>query len=494
MHNAMYDLVQLRRYGTVLPRFIWDTMLVDRAVHSGLYDAYALDDLARRYLGEYMDKTEQKGFQNATEMSPKAKTYAANDAMKTLRIALLQRNQPASMLQVYTGVDAPFIFPALDFQPVRVDVDAWKKLNLAHQAEADRLQGELGINVQSPVQVKTKAASLGIVLPDTAATTLAAWKGTPFIDAVLEARRYRMAVSTYGQKWLENYVEPDGLVYSSWKITGAETGRPSSSNPNMQNIPSRAMPIYRTLFMSKHYKMIVADVSQQEPRILAHFSRDPELMKAFNNGEDLHLYVAKAIFNNPNLTKEKNHKERDIGKVINLATSYGMAAKGLSRKLGNTREDAEAILSKYFMRFRGVFSWIAMQRRSAYRDGYVSTAGGRRVYINPYNNSWENNAINAPIQGSAADFTKTWIRNIWELSNERGVPYSVMAMVHDEVLLDPEKKDLEATLKIEADAFEMTALSMFPTVPFKQDVETGRRWSCKSAPETDEEEINDEEE
>lgn len=232
-HNMLYDLKQLMRFVEIKPRPIWDTMLVEQSMFGGYYQNFGLRDLTRRYLGIVMSKEVRSEFQDSVEMTPDMKTYAALDAKYTLQIALMQRerHEGAPGYSAYRDIDEKMIWPLLDIQGVPVDVEAWTKSTNEFQAIADNLQDTLGINVNSQAQVLKACAKAGIHIADTKAATLEAYSDVPLIADILKTRMYRKAVSTYGLKWLEKYVEDDGKVYSSWHITGAETGRMSSSNP-----------------------------------------------------------------------------------------------------------------------------------------------------------------------------------------------------------------------------------------------------------------------
>lgn len=490
-HNCLYDLRQLMRFANIKPRFIWDIMLVEQSMFGGLYIKYSLKDMVRRWLQIQMDKEVRDEFSTATEMTKEMKQYAAKDANYTLQIAIKQRElYDGPLLNPYKNIDEPCIWPILDMPGIRVNTEGWRSLVEGFQEKVDQLQGDLGINVMSGAQVKAAVKKIAHVqLANTQADTLNEFKDIEFVAKILEARMYRKAVSTYGLKWIERYVESDGKVYASYHINGAETGRFSCSDPNMMQIPARRMPQYRTLFIaSPNSYILVSDISQQEPRILAHESKDKHLLDAFNQKEDLHLYVARSIFNDQKMTKDD--PRRFVGKTINLGTSYGLTEYGLSRRLGISEDEAGGFLRQYFARFSGVFSWIALQRQAAFEQEYVKTVSGRRVWLNLYDRQWENNAINAPIQGGAADFTKMWIRNYWKNCNDRGLPYVLVANVHDELVLDVPASIYKQEKSALLDAFNETAEFLFPDIPFVEDTERGHTWACKQMPE----DVNDEDE
>lgn len=484
MSNAVYDLTQLRRYVDIQPRYIWDTEIVERCSFGGLYDTFSLKDQARRWLDLYVEKETREEFSSERrEMTPQMEEYAARDALTTMEVFKRQEEylDGTRALEAYNLIDEPAIWPTLDMQPMRVDVGGWEKNVHGYMRIAEEIQSEIGVNVLSSQQVVKALAKNGIHVQNAQAGTLEEYADHEFVAKILEAKKYRKAISTYGLSWLEKYIEDGDLVYASWRVTGAETGRRSCSNPNLQQIPARKMPEYRDLFISKHGRMMVADVSAQEPRILAYHSQDPALLEALRNGEDVHQTVANAI-----------HRDRGTGKIINLATSYGMTAHGLSKKLNITEQEATSLLNAYFTRFRGVLSYISLQRSVARRLGYVTTVSGRPVYMNPHDYQWENNAINAPIQGGAGDFSKMWERKIWEGCRSAGVPYSVCGLVHDEIIIDPPKEVYKITKQIEIEAFEQTAQTLFPGVPFLQEMKSGKKWSCKKLSEDELDEYEEE--
>jgi DNA polymerase-1 len=484
-HNALYDLRQFRRYAEIEPRFIWDTMLAEQSMYGGLYQNFALGDLSRRWLGERMDKEVREEFFTKRTITQQMKRYAADDVVKTERIALLQRStfldDPA--FKPYLYADEPMIFPMLDLQGFRVDVDGWLKMVAEFARCGELIQDELDFNVRSGPQVIAALKKLErLHLPNTQNETLIEYADRPTVSAIIEARMYLKASSTYGIKWLEENVEGDGKVYSDYHITGATTtGRMSSSDPNMQNIPARKLPVYRERFIASPGHIIgVWDVSQQEPSITAYHSQDKRLLEALRSGESTHLAVARAIFDNPNLSKKTHKAEYDLGKAINLGLTYGLTEHGLSARTNLTPEEAAVMIRKYFMKFSGVHSYIQTQRRNAFRDGYVSTALGRRSYINPYDRKWENNAINSPIQGGAADFTKIWGRKVWEKENEHGLPHTTVAFVHDETVYDTPREIARETKPLIQEAFDETAEFLYKNIPFAVEYEYGHTWAAKS--------------
>lgn len=479
-HNALYDLRQMRRYATIAPRTIWDTMLVERSAYGGYYQNFSLADLTRRWLGIRMIKEVRSEFEDATTMTKDMKQYAANDAVRTLEIA---RKQMVLSMQVYFNEDEPMIFPLLDMPGIPVDTDGWKAMASTFEQRGKELEAELGFNVYSQRQVLSALRARGLHLIDTRAETLKELEEHDTVKKVLEARMYRKASSTYGVKWVDKNVEADGLVYSSYHITGAETGRMSSSSPNMQQIPSRTLPEYRKMFKAQPgYVIMVSDVSQQEPRILAYESKDAELLAVLERGESTHLAVARAIFHDDTITKADTEKYM-IGKTVNLGTAYGLSEYGLAVRLHITEQEAATFLTDYFHKFKDVLVWINKMRKDAYLKGYVTTASGRRIYINRYDHQWQNNAINAPIQGGAAGNTKTWVHGIWKRCLAQSLPYSVVGIVHDEVVQHVPREMVKTYRTLTEAAFQDSSTKLFPGVPFVVETEFGKSWACKNMKE-----------
>jgi DNA polymerase-1 len=205
------------------------------------------------------------------------------------------------------------------------------------------------------------------------------------------------------------------------------------------------------------------------------------LRAVFTNKEDIHLSVTRAIYGDD--TIKKSDPRREIGKMINLATSYGMSAKEMAKRIGITEDEADKFLRAYFNRFPDVDNFIARSRMLAQKKGYVETVMGRRVWMNEHNYQVNNNAINAPIQGSAADFTKVWINTFRTYCDRMNIEFPVVMVIHDEVVMDI-PKDKESDYKIALDtSFKDTANKLFPTVPFEYEIFGGKSWACKKGEE-----------
>jgi DNA polymerase-1 len=222
-------------------------------------------------------------------------------------------------------------------------------------------------------------------------------------------------------------------------------------------------------------------VQAQEPRCLAYLSGDKVLRKVFEDKQDIHLAVARAVFQDDSITK--NDPRRDIGKVINLATSYGMTAKGLAERLRITELEAEQFLKNYFDKFFGVRMFIDRQRDIARRQEYVESVTGRRVWVNPYSFQADNNAANSPIQSSAADFIKMWMNKFWTLCNTESLEYPVTMSIYDELVLDVPTEQVSVYKELLTQSADITAKELFGDIDFPIDIKVGNTWAAKKEDE-----------
>lgn len=492
-HNAMFDLNHLRRFTTFRQRPIWDTMLVEQNLFGGYYDSFALKDLSRRWLQKPMLKETVQLFIIGTKMNKEMEQYATLDALTAVQCARAQMNyikEHDREMDSYHKIDEPALWAVLDLPPVKINVDGWLALAEENEKLAAQAEDGLGFNPRSPKQTKdalekvlrtsvknTEAGTLDILLER--ATEKENKKAMALIEKLLEARMYSKAAKTYGKSWVEQHVEEGNLVYPNYLITQAETGRMAARSPNVQNIPARRMPAFREQFITSYAggTMLVVDVAQQEPRCLAYMSKDEELIKALLAREDLHLSVARTIFNEPAMTKDD--PRRFIGKTINLGTSYGLTAVGLARRIKVSEDEAQRFLTHYFNRFRAVADWTHRQHSMGQRLGYVATPIGRRVWINPYSKQAMNNTINAPIQGGAADMTKYALAFLHKETKRLGLPYGVCLIVHDEMVADLPKGTIKEYKALQKEAWSEAGKQIIPGIPVEVDMYTGNSWAAK---------------
>jgi len=277
----------------------------------------------------------------------------------------------------------------------------------------------------------------------------------------------RKAAETYGDSWLEQHIEDGEYVYPSWRVVGAETGRMACADPNMQNIPARNMPIYRSFFIASDGNVLqVADVNQQEPWFSAFLSEDPVLMHELQNRIDLHQVTADLFGVERNPT----------GKAINLGLNYGMTEYGLSAKVGISVEAARAGIMARDRRYRQLTGWKGQRKNEARRHYKVNTVSGRPVWVNPYLEGWDRNAINAPIQGSAADHTKLALVNLHKKCKQAGVPFAVSMIVHDEMVQDVPQTHAAIYANLLAEAWNDASAALAPGMPITVEVMQGENW------------------
>jgi len=486
-HNSLFDLVHLRRWVRFKPRPVYDTLLIETDIFGGYYDEFGLDDLARRWLRYRLPKGTRDAFAGTETMTPEMEQYAASDAVATIQIFSEQAKylrQNADDLRCYWEIDEPAVWAAMDMKPIRVDVDGWLALSEEHSHMSEQIRQELDFNPGSPQQTKKKLASLLARSPkDTRHETLKAIADNVMLGPaselaadIIEYRTYKKASSSYGKQWIEKNVEDGDLVYPGWRITGAETGRMASRNPNAQNIPARKMPKFRSLFKPLPGEiLIVADVSAQEPRIAAWWSKDEVLLGALAAGD---VYAP---------VMDVSGVDRDTAKTIFLGLLYDLSEHGLSNRLHISKPDAKKLMQKVLGKLKGVAIWKHKAKAQAYQREYALTPTGRKVWLNLYHQQWERNSVNAPIQGGAADMTKKAL--VWLHQQPE---FHVSLIVHDEIVASVPLDIAESYARLVVDAWMEAGHYVIPGVPVHADVKIGSNWGIKQAKSDIEEEGEEE--
>lgn len=262
----------------------------------------------------------------------------------------------------------------------------------------------------------------------------------------------------------------DDIVYSLWE---------HKVSRNLQNIPSKKEPYFRTLFIADKGEWVsVMDVAQQEPRILAVLSNDKFLWEILLKGMSPHLELGKVLYDDPDFNKKDPRYA--VAKSTNLGLDYGLTATGLARNTGIPLKEAERVLKVYFDTFPGVGEYISKYRQSAYRLGYTTTLLGRRSYINPYTYKWKNNAINSPIQGSAGDQIKIVMGLLHKECPLHDVPFCLSMVVHDETVARPSKAYLKKYEKLAEEAWKQAGrMTLGDKMPLVVEKEHGLNWGCK---------------
>lgn len=479
--HGKYDLHVLRRHGVEVAGYADDTMLESFVLNSGS-SRHDMDSLAKRYLGYDTIKYEEVAGKGAKQILfsqvalDDATRYAAEDADITLRLhrALAPRLAALPSLQsVYRDIEIPLVpvLERIEANGVRIDADELRRQSadlskrmLAAQQQATELAGrtfnldspkQLGAllfeELKLPVMVKTPSGQ-----PSTNEEALEAIADQHELPRViLEYRGLAKLRSTYTDK-LPEMVNPDtGRVHTSYHQAGAATGRLSSSDPNLQNIPIRTddgRRIRKAFVAPPGRKLIACDYSQIELRIMAHLSEDPGLVRAFESGVDVHKATAAEVFGRK--LEEVTGNERRAAKAINFGLMYGMSAFGLARQLGIGRGEAQDYIALYFSRYPGVRDFMERTRQQAREQGYVETVFGRRLYLDYINKGTqgqragaERAAINAPMQGTAADIIKRAMVAVdaW-LAPHRARALMIL-QVHDELVFEAEQDFVEVLLQ-----------------------------------------------
>jgi len=470
--HGKYDLHVLRRHGIEVRGYHDDTMLESFVLNSTA-TRHDMDSLAQRYLGYTTIKFEDVAGKGAKQISfsqvgiDEASRYAAEDADVTLRLHRALAPQLLalpSLDQVYREIEMPLVpvLASIEANGVQVDVAELRRQSqdlstrmLAAQQKATELAGR-SFNLDSPKQlqavlfdelklpalVKTPKGQ-----PSTNEEALEAIAGQHELPRViLDYRGLAKLRSTYTDKLPEMVNAATGRVHTSYHQSGAATGRLSSSDPNLQNIPIRTddgRRIRRAFVAPEGKLLLAADYSQIELRIMAHLSEDPGLVRAFEQGADVHRATAAEVFGRS--LDEVTSNERRAAKAINFGLMYGMSAFGLARNLGIDRGQAQDYVALYFSRYPGVRDFMDRMRQQAREQGYVETLFGRRLYLNDINArnqglraGAERAAINAPMQGTAADIIKRAMVDVDGWLKASAAPARMILQVHDELVFECE--------------------------------------------------------
>ena len=506
--NGKYDLHVLRRHGVDVRGYADDTLLESFVLGAGIA-RHDMDSLARRHLGyetiRYEDVAGKgaKAIPFAQVALDDATCYAAEDADITLRLhrVLAPKLAAEPTLQaVYRDIEMPLVpvLARVEANGVLVDADELRRQSadlsrrmLAAQQQATELAGR-SFNLDSPKQLgallfdELKLPAL-VKTPGGAPSTneealeaIADQHELPRI--ILEYRGLAKLRSTYTDK-LPEMLNPDtGRVHTSYHQAGAATGRLSSSDPNLQNIPIRSEEgrRIRTAFVAPPGRRLVAcDYSQIELRIMAHLSEDPALLRAFESGADIHRATAAEVFGKASLD-EVTANERRAAKAINFGLIYGMSAFGLAKQIGIARGEAQDYLALYFSRYPGVLEYMERTRQQARDFGYVETVFGRRLaldYIHSRNAAQragaERTAINAPMQGTAADIMKRAMVRVDDWLADKRDRALMILQVHDELVFEADEAFVPE-LMAQVPALMTGAAEL--RVPLVVDSGTGANW------------------
>ena len=506
--NLKYDCTVLSNHGITLAGMRFDTMLESYVLDS-TGSRHDMDTLALKYLGHKTISFEAVAGKGKGQLSfnevplEEAGPYAAEDAEVTLRLhrVLFERLQnEQARREVFERIEMPLVpvLSKIERTGVRVDCDmlAAQSAQLAKRtAELEAMAYEEAgapFNIASPKQIQEilfERLELPVLAktpkgqPSTAESVLAELAEQHELPRlILEHRGLSKLRSTYTEK-LPALVNPDtGRVHTSYHQAAVATGRLSSSDPNLQNIPVRTAEgrrIREAFVPAPGMRLIAADYSQIELRIMAHLSADEGLLDAFEKGEDVHRATAAEVFGTP--VEDVSSDQRRSAKAINFGLIYGMSAFGLARQLGIERRQAQEYIDLYFERYPGVRAFMDAIRAKVREERFVETVFGRRLFLADISSSnharrqaAERAAINAPMQGTAADLIKLAMLSVDEWLRENGCGARIIMQVHDELVLEAPESDTESVAETVA---ELMASVADLAVPLKVDVGIGPNWA-----------------
>ncbi|MDX5595082.1 DNA polymerase I [Pseudovibrio sp. SPO723] len=508
--NMKYDWLVLSRYGIEMTPFD-DTMLLSYVLDAGV-GGNGMDELAQRWLDHTPIPFKEvcgSGRNMITfDKVPlnKATAYAAEDADVTLRLwhILKPRLAAEGMAHVYERLERPMVetLAKMEHRGVSIDRQMLSRLSgdfaqsaASVEAEIFEMAGE-SFNIGSPKQLgEILFGKMG--LPGGKKTKTGAWstsasvledlaaQGEPLPSKIVEWRQLSKLKSTYTDA-LPNYINPEtGRVHTSFSLASTTTGRLSSSEPNIQNIPIRTeagRKIRKAFVAAKGKKLISADYSQIELRVLAHMADIPQLKKAFAEDLDIHAMTASEMFGVP--IEGMDPMIRRQAKAINFGIIYGISAFGLANQLGISRGEAGDYIKTYFQRFPGIQEYMEETKKFVHANGYVETIFGRRAHYPDVNTKnpnmrqfYERAAINAPIQGSAADIIRRAMVRMDDVLQNSSLEAQMLLQVHDELIFELPEDQVEETKNIVIGTMEQAAEpALTLSVPLKVEAEAADNW------------------
>jgi len=506
--NIKYDILLLARYGVKVQGALFDTMLAHYLIDPDT--RHGMDVLAENYLNytpvsitELIgEKGKKQGNMRDVDFE-KIKEYAAEDADITLQLKNIFHPLlvETDTLQLAQDVEFPLVYVLAEIERngVKVDVPALGEFSKTLEQDIKDLENAIfekagvNFNIASPKQLgevlfdklqldpKAKKTKTGQYKTGEDVLLALAHK-SDIVQDILNFRQLQKLKSTYVDS-LPELINPEtGLIHTSYNQAVAATGRLSSTNPNLQNIPIRTERgrEVRKAFIprSEDHVILSADYSQIELRLIAELSKDQNMLEAFSQGHDIHRATAAKVYNMA--FEEVTSEQRRNAKAVNFGIIYGQSAFGLSQNLGISRKEAADIINEYFNQYTGIKKYMSDAVESAKEKGYVETILKRRRYLRDINSAnmtvrgfAERNAINAPIQGSAADLIKIAMIAIQKEIEHQGLVGKMIMQVHDELVFDVPKQEVEAFKTIILD--KMTN-AIKTNVPLIVEIGEGKNW------------------
>ena len=508
--NIKYDFIILKKYGVELNP-VEDTMLLSYTLDAG-NNRHNMDTLSELHLNHktisYKDLvgSGKKQLKFSEVDIDKATEYAAEDADVTLRLyeILSERVSDEKLSQIYEAFEKPMIkiLSKLETYGIKVDDNYLKELSKKFEKRLEKIEKEIfkisgkEFNIGSPKQLgeiiynelkiaklkKTKKGSLATsakILEDLALT------GQKFPNLILEWRQVSKLKSTYTDALQEHINKDTKRVHTSFLLAATNTGRLASSDPNLQNIPiktSDGKEIRKAFIAEKNNVLISADYNQIEMRILADMADVKELKKAFKQNQDIHKLTASQVFGVP--INKISEDQRRKAKAINFGIIYGITQYGLAKQISVSNEEAQEFINSYFKKFPEIKDYMNSTIKSCRKLGYVSNIFGRRIHLRGINDKnfsvrsfQERAAINAPIQGSAADIIRLAMIKIDNILEEKKIA-KMLLQIHDELIFECLKKDENNVKKLIQNAMVSVSSSEYHkfSIPLEVGVNSGNNW------------------
>jgi DNA polymerase-1 len=496
-HNAKFDLKMLLHQFGIEVQGVFDTLIASQLISPDADARHGLAAVSDRHLGELLDKSAQLSDWSGS-LSAKQYEYAARDAalMLPLREKLAGKLLELGLSEVARlEFDCILAVAAMELAGMALDADCWRRLvqnvKRAHEllsAELKRelsagvgqlsLFGEPDINLDSRAQVMEALARMGIKVEGTRSWQLQPLaKEYPVIAKLLEYRSVQKALSSYGLSLLEHIHPLTGRIHPNFHQIGATGGRMSCSEPNLQQIPNT--PEYRSCFRAPAgRKLVIADYSQIELRILADWSQDVSLVKALLSGEDLHSVTASQMFGIP--LEQVSKQQRAVAKQLNYGIMYGLGAQGLAARIDCSVEEAEQLIRKYFATYSGVAAWLRESADRAVRERKTRTRSGRLIHFqfDPSDRSQvaaaQRLGKNSPLQGSNADIIKRALALIYYAL--KGLDAQIVNCIHDEIVVEVAEDQAEECARRVQREMVRAAREFIRSVPIAVDTHIGDAW------------------
>jgi DNA polymerase-1 len=511
LQNAVFDMKYIKKHGGYYINNIYDTMLVEQLFYLGLgFVRTDLATLVKRHLGITIDKEPRGTFQEyGQKFQPFQLEYAANDVVvlnliREMQLPRIKKEGFENVCRLEFAFTKPLcemelngiIFDVDKHRVILTDMEESRQLHskevtnlLSRTQDQTTLFGVSLINIDSNVQLLKALNKYGLKLDSTDVNVLDKFKGVPVIDELLAYRKAQKFISTYGESLIGKINEETGRLHTRFRQM-VSTGRMSSSAPNLQNIPKKQ--IYRSCYVAREgYKLITADMSGAELRILGNLSSDPVFVECYSTGIDLHTRTASEIFNVP-MDQIKNDR-RNAAKAINFGLAYGLSKFGLARRLKISEKEADLMIKSYFKRYSGIKKLLEGAAQKAVRHRSSTTVSGRKRFyklpeyghpdFDTRKRAVEREGKNAIIQGANADTIKEAMIYVVDRLEERDMESRLLLTVHDEVVVESPPHEVEEARQIVSQSLIDGFGKYFSLIPMETDALVGPCWLKNSCEE-----------